>query len=127
MLIGPLGIYFRKINQDTKFFIHENAYENVVCEMTVTVSRERWLNMQVVKSMRQFAMCWSYTNANAEVHEDSLGHAYIIDYNWQEWFQFVFNVKSNWILFLFCSICKNKNIVIHTARTIVSLPNPKQL
>ena len=32
--------------QNTKFFIHENAYEKVVCEMTAILSSERW-----VKSM----------------------------------------------------------------------------
>ena len=28
-------------DQDTKFFIHENAFENVVCAMAAVVSRGR--------------------------------------------------------------------------------------
>ena len=32
--IGHLGINFSEIfNQNTQLFIHENAYENIVCEM----------------------------------------------------------------------------------------------
>ena len=30
-------------NQNTKHFIHENAFENIVCEMAATFSRERWV------------------------------------------------------------------------------------
>ena len=31
-------------NQNTKFFIHENAFENIVCEMVSILSRGRWVN-----------------------------------------------------------------------------------
>ena len=31
-------------NQNTKFFIHENAFENIVCEMVAILSRGRWVN-----------------------------------------------------------------------------------
>ena len=32
------------LNQNTKFFIHENAFENIVCEMVAILSRGRWVN-----------------------------------------------------------------------------------
>ena len=32
------------LNQNTKLFIHENALENVVCEMAAILSRGRWVN-----------------------------------------------------------------------------------
>ena len=31
------------LNQNTKFFIHDNAYENAVCEMATILSRGRWV------------------------------------------------------------------------------------
>ena len=31
-------------NQNTKFFIHENASENIVCEMATILSRGAWVN-----------------------------------------------------------------------------------
>ena len=31
-------------NQNTKLFIHENASENIVCEMASILSKERWVN-----------------------------------------------------------------------------------
>ena len=31
-------------NQNTKLFIHENASENIVCEMAAILSRGRWVN-----------------------------------------------------------------------------------
>ena len=31
-------------NQNTKFFIHENAFENIVCKMVAILSRGRWVN-----------------------------------------------------------------------------------
>ena len=33
------------INQNTRLFIHENASENVVCEMTANLSSGRWVNV----------------------------------------------------------------------------------
>ena len=30
--------------QNTKFFIHENAFENIVCKMVAILSRGRWVN-----------------------------------------------------------------------------------
>ena len=34
-------------NQNTKLFIHENASENIVCEMAASLSREGWLKVRV--------------------------------------------------------------------------------
>ena len=34
----------RNLHQNTKLFIHENAFENTVCEMTAILSRGRWVN-----------------------------------------------------------------------------------
>ena len=31
-------------NQNTKFFIHENAFQDTVCEMAAILSRKRWLD-----------------------------------------------------------------------------------
>ena len=31
--IGPLGTHFSKFESNTKFFIDENAFENVVCQI----------------------------------------------------------------------------------------------
>ena len=33
--------------QNTKFFINENASENIVCKMTAILSRARWVKMKV--------------------------------------------------------------------------------
>ena len=44
MSIGPLGTNFNEIlNQNTKLFIHENALENVFCEMAAILSRGEWV------------------------------------------------------------------------------------
>ena len=43
-------------NQNTKLFIHKNAFENVVCDMAGTLSRERWVNtMRQRQNGRHFA------------------------------------------------------------------------
>ena len=34
----------RKFNQNTTLFIHENASENIICEMVAILSRGRWVN-----------------------------------------------------------------------------------
>ena len=31
-------------SQNTKFFIHENASENIICETAAILSRGRWVN-----------------------------------------------------------------------------------
>ena len=36
---------FSNFNQNTTLFIHENASENIVCEMAAILSRGRWVNM----------------------------------------------------------------------------------
>ena len=33
-----------KFQSKYKFFIHENAYENIICEMAAILSRGRWVN-----------------------------------------------------------------------------------
>ena len=46
MSIEPLGTNFGDIkNKNTKHFIHENAYENIVFEMAAILSRERWVKL----------------------------------------------------------------------------------
>ena len=37
-------------NQNTKLFIHKNAFENTVCEMAAILSRKGWVNMDKVQS-----------------------------------------------------------------------------
>ena len=37
----------RNFDQNSNFLIHENAFENVVCEMTANLSRGRWINSNV--------------------------------------------------------------------------------
>ena len=39
LLIGPLGTNFNEIWIKIQNFIHENVFENVVCEMAATLSR----------------------------------------------------------------------------------------
>ena len=50
LLIGPLGTNFNEIliNQNTKLFIQDNAYEKIVCDMTAILSRGRWVNHVLV-------------------------------------------------------------------------------
>ena len=44
--IGPLGTNFSEIQIEIKkIFIHENAFENVVCEMAAILSRGRWVTI----------------------------------------------------------------------------------
>ena len=46
--IDPLGTYFREIwIKIQKRFIHENAFQNAVCEMAAILPRERWVNMRI--------------------------------------------------------------------------------
>ena len=40
--IEPLETNLSEI-QNTKLFIHENAFENVICEMVAILSRGRWV------------------------------------------------------------------------------------
>ena len=42
---GTIGRLQWNYNQNTKFFIHENASEKIVCEMEAILSRGRWLNI----------------------------------------------------------------------------------
>ena len=45
LTIGPLGTIFSEILvKIQKIFIHENAFENIVCEMVAILSRRRWVN-----------------------------------------------------------------------------------
>ena len=39
-------------NQNTKLFIHENAFQNVVCEIASILSRRRWVNQLYNASQR---------------------------------------------------------------------------
>ena len=43
--IRPSGINFKwRLNRNTKLFINENLFENVVCKMVAILSRVRWVN-----------------------------------------------------------------------------------
>ena len=37
------------LNHNTKLFIHENAFENIICEIAAILSRERWVNYKATK------------------------------------------------------------------------------
>ena len=52
--IGPLGTNFAKLNQNTKLFVQENAFESIVCEMAAILSRERWVNVWYVYALQVF-------------------------------------------------------------------------
>ena len=45
-------------NRNTKFFIHENAFENVICEMAATLSRGRWVNPRSTVTLDQQDYLW---------------------------------------------------------------------
>ena len=47
----------RNLNQNTQFFIHEHASENIVCDMAAILSRGRW-----VKYMEHHILCveWNH-------------------------------------------------------------------
>ena len=38
-------------DKNTKLFIHENAFENIVCEMAAILSRGRWVNTLAAKGL----------------------------------------------------------------------------
>ena len=46
-------------NQNTKFCIHENASENIVCEMAAILSRGRWVN-----SLRPNDAIWQHRSGS---------------------------------------------------------------
>ena len=39
------------INRYSRFFIHRNAFANAVCEMAAILSRERWVNKDLFRSL----------------------------------------------------------------------------
>ena len=41
-------------DQNTKLFIHENAFENIVYEMAAILSRERWINCYFIPIIFQY-------------------------------------------------------------------------
>ena len=45
-------------NQNTKFFIHENASENIVCEMVAILSRERWVKCVLKVAVFLLSVYW---------------------------------------------------------------------
>ena len=50
-------------NQNTKYFIHKNAPENIVCEMGAILSTERWVK---AKSYKLFIRIkWGQLNTDA--------------------------------------------------------------
>ena len=49
-------------NQNTKFFIHENASENIVCKMAAILSRVRWINKQLPSLYQISMMCHEYSS-----------------------------------------------------------------
>ena len=44
--IRSSGTNFSEIWTNTNIFIHENAFENIVCEMAAILSRGRWVNFR---------------------------------------------------------------------------------
>ena len=50
-------------NQNTKIFIHENAAENIVCEMVAILSRERWVKNMWYSGIQPWislSCCWYF-------------------------------------------------------------------
>ena len=56
LLIGPLGTNQWNLNRNTHFFIHENVFENVVCEMAAILSKGGWVNWNVTTT-NQTKLC----------------------------------------------------------------------
>ena len=53
------------LNQNTKLFIYENAFENAVCEMAAILSRGRWVKMYAWKSLTHLCpndIIWRHRN-----------------------------------------------------------------
>ena len=42
--LDPMNKLQWKFSKNTQLFIHENAYENIVCEMAAILSQGRWVN-----------------------------------------------------------------------------------
>ena len=64
-------------NQNIKFFLHKNAYENIVCEMAAILSRGRWVNSAVYSE--NVTICRRYwlkppTDSWSPFQEPFLGH-----------------------------------------------------
>ena len=57
LLIEPLGTNFSEIQIKTKFFIHENAFENVVFEMAAILSRGRWVKVYLQMTVQSALIC----------------------------------------------------------------------
>ena len=56
-------------NQHTKLLTHENAFENIVCEKTVILSRGRWVDIATIDGLRrlfygafQYSFLWASQN-----------------------------------------------------------------
>ena len=51
LLIGPLEINFSEIMIEINmFFVHENAFQNVVCKIASISSRSQWFNRKAITS-----------------------------------------------------------------------------
>ena len=67
-------------NQNIKLFIHENAFENIVCDMVAILSWGRWVNARGhwfrwwLGAVRQQASAWANVNPVLFCHVVSLGH-----------------------------------------------------
>ena len=48
-------------NRNAKLFIHENAFENVVCKMEAILSRGRWGNLLALGRCGNIVKCNKYT------------------------------------------------------------------
>ena len=91
--IGPLGTNFSEILiKIKKLFIHENAFENIVCKMAVILSRGRWVNNKDA--------CPAYMrlghNGRPSADEMSTGK------RWSKSQQLTENLKSTW-----CQLCSD--------------------
>ena len=59
-------------NQNTKLFIHENAYENIVCEMAPIMSRVRWVQVRSHMRGRRRVENWlQHKSLHAFTHAQS--------------------------------------------------------
>ena len=75
LLIGPLWTNFSEIfNETIKIFIHENASENIVCEMSAILSWGRWVKQP----------WWISVNSVSTKHNEAHRVYIILGMYWKE-------------------------------------------
>ena len=58
-------------NRNTKFFIHKNASENIVCEMAVILFRGRWVNNMAALVQVMAVCCTTSDDLDLPYHQGS--------------------------------------------------------